>query len=138
MNHKCSWKQNLCSSSEIASYVVGLSNYDVCREQIEEYFFNCHAKLVWISIRSLEISSPDHNLNDDVRQSVCDSLEISTMPPLLIENGKVIDGHHRLRTLLKQGALYHWAYDVEEIPEQNLKKTIDLKNKAHESLSIEP
>lgn len=137
MSHENNWKEKLRSAAEIADYVVNLSNYDVCREQIEDYFFNCHANLVWIDIRSLETQSSDHNLKDDDRQAVCDSLDTRTMPPLLIENGKIIDGHHRLRTLLQRDTLYHWAYEVEEIPEQNMRQGLKAKNARDDGTGIE-
>lgn len=111
------WPEFLDSAQAIAEYVSNLSPYEISEEQIEEQYFGCRARLTWLDLSTLVLRSDDHNLPSDSRQKKIDGLEVETMPPLLVEDSYLEDGYHRHRKLAKDGITHHWAYVIEEAPE---------------------
>jgi hypothetical protein len=111
------WPEYLVSAEAIAAYVSELSPYEVSLEQIEEQYFGCRAKLTWIELNTLVLHDSDHHEPSQRRQKNVDSLPIATMPPLLVEDFHLKDGHHRLRKLRQDNMTHHWAYVIEEAPE---------------------
>ncbi len=111
------WPVRLASSQDIAAHVSGLSPYEICEEQIEELYWGCHAKLRWTPIAELRLGPDDANLPSKKRQKACDSQPVETMPPLLADEGMVMDGAHRYRTLLNKGCTHCWVYHIEEAPD---------------------
>lgn len=114
------WPERLKGPECIATYVSELSSYEVCEEQIEEQFHGCHARLAWVELSTLTLGDDDHNVREEDRQAAVDSLPVTTMPPLLVENNLLQDGYHRLRKLLADGVTHHWVYVIEESPEDVL------------------
>lgn len=114
------WPELLVDAQAVAAYVSELSPYEICEEQIEEQYHGCRAKLTWIELSSLSLESGDHNMPSKSRQKNIDSLPVATMPPLLVDESTLQDGYHRLRKLLADGMTHHWAYIVEEVPEDTL------------------
>lgn len=114
------WPEFLVDAESIATYVSELSPYEVCEEQIEEQYHGCRAKLTWLELASLSLGDEDHNLKSETRQKSIDSQPVATMPPLLVEESQLQDGYHRRRKLLAEGVTHHWAYVIEEAPEDVL------------------
>lgn len=111
------WPEYLASAEAIAAYVAELSPYEVCLEQIEEQYFGCRARLTWIELDTLLLHDQDHHEPSLRRQKAVDSLPISSMPPLLVDDFHLEDGYHRLRKLRQDNMTHHWAYVIEEAPE---------------------
>ena len=100
---------------EIAAWVETLSPYEVDAERIEEMFTGCRAVLRSVDLTTLSINE-DINIPDAHRQSECDRLPIETTPPILVEEGKIIDGGHRCRSLIARGQHVWLAYVIEDAP----------------------
>ena len=109
------WARELADNRAIAEYVARFSPYDICMEQVEDNYIGCKAVLEWRALDTLTLGHPDINQEDAKRQKVCDDLRLKTMPPLLVDGGKVEDGNHRLRSLLKRGESHFWVYNIQEI-----------------------
>lgn len=136
VNRVSTWPEFLDSELAIARHVSDLSPYDICEEQIEEMYFGYQAKLRWTPISDLRLGPADSNGNSKKRQKACDSKPVETMPPLLADEGVVMDGSHRYRTLVSKGCSHCWVYHIEIEPEPEL---TSVTHKAHRnSDSIEP
>jgi hypothetical protein len=108
------WAAELQDNRAIAEYVARFSPYDVCEEQIEDLYIGCKAVLEWRALDTLTHGNADGNQEDSERQKACDALRLKTMPPLLVDDGEVLDGNHRLRALLKRGVTHFWVYNIIE------------------------
>jgi len=116
-NSPALWPELLATSEAIAAHVGELSPYEICEEQIEEMYLGCQAKLEWTHISRLRLGPDNNNVASEERQEACDSRPTETMPPLLAEDGMIMDGAHRYRTLLSKGCAHCWVYHIEPIPE---------------------
>lgn len=110
----------LKDAEAIAHYVQSLSTCEVDDEFIREYFHGCGAVLKWVPINELQEGDPDSNVKDDDKESLYMDMPTESCPPILIENGKVVDGNHRFRVTQKKGLLGIWAYEVLELPSNDL------------------
>src|SRR5271157_5173620 len=97
---------------EIADYVETYATYDVDSELVQEHFRGAHAELMLLPIASLRPGGRSTNLQSPENERKYMKMDINTMPPLLVENGKVLDGNHRLRVLKKKGLTHAWCYVV--------------------------
>lgn len=111
------WPALLPDAQAIAEYISSQTPYEICEEQIEEQYFGSGARLQWIALSSISLEHQDNHEIDAERQTECDKRNVATMPPFLVEEGVMQDGHHRIRTLLAKNITHHWAYVVEEAPE---------------------
>ncbi|CAE6821819.1 hypothetical protein R70006_06238 [Paraburkholderia domus] len=118
------WPQVLGSERDIARHISGLSPYDVSEEQIEEQYRDCRARLQWVALDSFVTGDENYHLSDEERQAECDRLPAETMPPLLADGNELVDGHHRMRTLLQRDATHWWVYVIEDIPESALELSV--------------
>lgn len=114
------WPDLLPDAQAIAEYISSQTPYEICEEQIEEQYFGSGAKLQWIALSSISLENQDNHEIDPSRQAKCDKRSVKTMPPFLVEDGVMQDGHHRIRTLLSKGVTHHWAYAVKAAPEPEL------------------
>jgi hypothetical protein len=96
------WAEKLRDNRAIAEYVAQWSPYDICEEQIQDNYIGCYAALEW------------RNQATRKRQKACDALPVDTMPPLLVDGSEVLDGNHRLRSLLRKGVTHCWVYNIQE------------------------
>lgn len=93
------FKSHLNNHFEIANYIEEISSKPVDKQLIEEYFFNCKAILQECLVESLVLENKDHHLPDKTLERKYFKLPLETMPPLVVENNKIIDGYHRYRVL---------------------------------------
>jgi hypothetical protein len=114
------WPDLLPDAQSIAEYISSQTPYEICEEQIEEQYFGSAARLQWVALSSISLENQEHHEIDPKRQAKCDKSNVETMPPFLVEDGVMQDGHHRIRTLLAKGITHHWVYVVEEAPEPEL------------------
>lgn len=114
------WPERLDSGLAIARHVSDLSPYEICEEQVEEMYFGYQAKLRWTPISDLRLGPADSNGISKKRQKACNSKPVETMPPLLADEGVIMDGSHRYRTLVDKGCTHCWVYHIEVEPEPEL------------------
>ena len=107
-------KKKLNSGREIAQYIEECSENVVDFQMIEEYFFNCEAELREVNIDSLLSDSDDHNLEDLEKQNKYNKMDIKDAPPIVVEQGIIKDGHHRVRSAKHQNKQTIMAYVVME------------------------
>lgn len=106
------FKKILKDADEITSFIIGTSPNDVDEELVFEYFWGCKAILKKIEIDTLQIEETNHHIESKAKEKKYQKLPIETMPPIIIEHGKVIDGNHRLRITQKRGISKIIAYDI--------------------------
>lgn len=99
---------------DIADYIEGLSSDYVDAEVIAEHFHGCRAVLKRLPTHELQEGPADSNIRDRAREKSYQNLD-TTIPPLVVEDGVVMDGNHRLRVALAKGLPEILCYVVEEI-----------------------
>lgn len=107
------FKNRLNNQFEIATYIEETSSKLVDKQLIEEYFFGCNAILQKCLVENLVVEGKDHHLPDKVLERKYVKLPLETMPPLVVENYKVIDGNHRYRILKQLGVKNVKIYQIE-------------------------
>lgn len=107
-------------AQEIADFVETYSTYPVDNEFIYEMYNGSHAELKLVPIAELTEGGRDHNQQSPKNEAKYEKMNLKTMPPLLVENGEVKDGNHRLRASKKRGLTHMWCYVVigGDIPEE--------------------
>ncbi len=101
-------------SREIAGYVAGLDD-DADEELVLEMFRGCRATLQRVAIGSLEEGPRDAHVRNVAKERRYARKPLASMPPILVEDGVIQDGHHRFRVAKAQGAKEIMAYVVTEI-----------------------
>jgi hypothetical protein len=84
----------------------------VDEEFMEECFRGTHAVLREIPVAELREGDSDHNIPSKAKEKRYRKLPLSTMPPLVVEDGEIQDGNHRFRVAVAGGAQAVWCYDV--------------------------
>lgn len=102
----------LIDADEITSFIIETSPNYVDEELIFEYFFGFKAILKKVEIDTLQIEDTNHHIQSKTKEKKYQKLPIETMPPIIVEDGKVIDGNHRLRIAQKRGLKTIIAYDI--------------------------
>lgn len=108
------YKALLRDEREIADYIESISSEGVDRELIEETFFGCSAELKLVSISSLNPGPSNQNVPNQRKQAIYNKLPAEEAPPILVEEGRIWDGHHRHRSAKSQGLESIWAYVVSD------------------------
>lgn len=93
------FKKLLKDNFEIAQYISHISTNEIDIEVAEEYFFGCFAVLKEVEVDHLKTDNEDHHLPNKKKKRKYQSQPLETMPPLVIENFIIIDGHHRYKAL---------------------------------------
>ncbi len=96
----------------IADYIETYANYPVNNEFVYEQFRGKHAMLKLVPISHLKEGGRDQNLQSKANESKYLRQSIKTQPPAVVENGKVMDGNHRLRANKRNGWTHMWCYTV--------------------------
>lgn len=99
---------------EIADYITSISVDYVDSDMMEDYFQGAYAELEWIDVDSISEGDADHNIPDIDKEKSYSEMDVETMPPIVIEDGKVIDGNHRFRVAKKKGSKKIRAYVVKD------------------------
>ncbi len=102
----------LKDADEITNFIIVMSPDPVDEDLLLEYFFGCKAVLKTVDITTIRHEDENHHLQSKVKEKRYEKLSMQTMPPLVVENGKVLDGNHRLRVALKNGLKIISVYDV--------------------------
>ncbi len=106
------YKPILKDNFEIAEYISSISTNYFDLEVAEEYFFGCYAVLKKVDVDALKTDDEDHHLGSKIKDMKYQSLSLKTMPPLVIENSIIIDGHHRHRALKLLGYKKVKVYEI--------------------------
>ena len=103
----------LRDSREIAEYIESLASDETDSELIEDYFHGAHAVLELVSLSDISEGNPDGNIPSSKKERKYLKMSPDTIPPLVIENGIVMDGNHRFRVAKKLGLTQLWCYVVQ-------------------------
>mgnify|MGYP001379322342 CR=1 FL=1 len=107
-------KSVLKTNKEIADYIEENSSEFIDYNLILDYFINCKAILKEVNIRDLKFDNQDHHIKCKQKQESYNNMN-SEPPPIVIENNKIIDGHHRVRAAIYNQKEKILAYCIEEI-----------------------
>ena len=106
------YKPILNNSDEITDFIIEFACSPIDEELIREYFRGCIAILKSIDISYLQEGDESQNIRCIKKEMRYERLPIETMPPLIVENGIVTDGNHRLRVARKNGVKKIAVYDI--------------------------
>ncbi len=106
------FKSELKSSTEIAEYISGLATDYVDEVLLLEYFFNCKGILKKVTVGEIELDNSDIHIQSKRKEKRYATLPPDTMPPLIVENGVVVDGNHRLRVARKRKQTEIYIYEI--------------------------
>lgn len=104
--------QVLEDADQIAAYIVAQSSSHVDLDFTTDYFRGTKAILKLIPIEEIQEGSANVNVRSKAKEKRYAKLSLDTMPPLVVEKGKVMDGNHRFRVAAARGATALWCYDV--------------------------
>lgn len=104
----------LNDAQEIADYIETWATYEVDNEFVYEKFRGCHAVLKLVPIAELQEGGRDANERSQKNEDKYLKQNLKTQPPAVVENGKVLDGNHRLRANIRRGLTAMWCYVVME------------------------
>ena len=107
------FKVKLKDNYEIADYIEQYSIGYVDREQIEEYFAGTYAELKEVDINSIKEGNKEGNVRVASKEKKYSKMT-TEIPPIIVENGSIVDGNHRYRVAKQLGKEKIWIYDVKE------------------------
>ncbi len=96
----------------IADHIAGHSATHVNHEQMVEYFRGAKADLKHTPLSEITPGDNDTNQPSATRQKKYAKMNPVTRPPIVVEGGKVVDGHHRYRDAVQRNESHMWAYHV--------------------------
>lgn len=99
---------------EIANYIEELASKPIDKQLVEDYFWGCNAILKECLVKNLFIGDEDHHLPDKALEKKYLKLPLETIPPIIVENNKIVDGNHRYRVLEKLKVKKVWIYRIEK------------------------
>lgn len=108
------WPSRLNDARAIAEYIEQYSSAAVDADDIEELFRGCHAVLRSLPTDRLLLGDEDHNVQSKRNQKRYDALPSATRPPVVVDNWKVMDGNHRVRSALKHQEPTVLAYTIQD------------------------
>lgn len=108
------WPSILKDRWAIADYIERMSPIEVDEEMIAEHFRGCHATLRMVPIAQIKADDENGNIPSKSRQAKYMKMDPKNMPPLVIEDGVIQDGHHRYRVAIALGLTQVLCYVVEE------------------------
>lgn len=100
-------------AQEIVDYIETHALYAVDHEFVRELFRGTHAVLKLVPISELHEGERDANQRSKKNEDKYLKQDIKTQPPILVENGAVVDGNHRFRANKRRGLTHIWCYVVE-------------------------
>jgi len=106
------FKPILENAEEITDFIITYTSYSIDEEFVQEYFFGCKAFLRKVSILDLREEDENQHIKDEVKERRYEKLPIESMPPLIVEDGIVKDGHHRYRVAKKKDIKEMIIYDI--------------------------
>lgn len=97
----------------IADYIEELATSPVDNEFMVEYFRGTKAVLRLVPVTDLTQGDPSTNIPSKAKAKRYAKMDVATMPPLVVDEGKVVDGNHRFRDGLTKGLSAFWCYVIE-------------------------
>jgi hypothetical protein len=105
--------ERLNNGDEIADYIESWAGYPVDNEFVSERFRDCHAELRLLPIAEIKPGWQGANVRNPANERKYQRMSVKTIPPIIVEDGVIVDGHHRFRAAQKRGLTHLWAYVVE-------------------------
>jgi hypothetical protein len=102
----------LKNSQEIVEYITSISDNSVDEDLIFEYFRDCKGILKQMNVKTLQLENPIMCIISEKKLAKYEKLPIKNMPPLIVENRIVLDGHHRFHILKKKKHFRVMGYDI--------------------------
>lgn len=112
--HPKGYNTHLKDEHDIADHIESTSTGHVDHGLMVDYFRGAHAKLKRTPVQEIETGDSKHNIPSKKKQAKYRKMPSETRPPIVIEHGKIVDGHHRYRDAVKKGESHIWAYHVED------------------------
>lgn len=106
------FKSILKDEYEIAEYIEHYSSDDVDFDLVVDYFRGAKAVLKIVPIDFIKEGDSDHNIRSKRKETKYKKMPLETMPPLVVENGIIMDGNHRFRVAKELGATEIKIYDI--------------------------
>lgn len=107
------WAARLENNREIADYITRMSPQEVDSERIEDNYIGAKATLKRLPIGKVKEGDRAGNQRSAAKEKAY-AKKKTTMPPIVVENGVVVDGNHRLRVARARGDKDILAYDIED------------------------
>jgi hypothetical protein len=104
----------LNNGDAIAEYISSMATSYVDEDFMKEFFAGSHAVLQQVPLASIREGHPDLNVPDSRKEESYKKKTLTTMPPIVVTDGVIVDGHHRYRVARDAGALNIWCYVVED------------------------
>lgn len=105
------YKKNL-NSDEIVDYIIEQSPHWIDREMLEDLFRGATASLKKLSISKIKIGYENANISDMKKEKQYEKMGVTRIPPIIVENNEIKDGHHRFRIAKKFNMKFIWGYIV--------------------------
>ncbi len=102
----------LFNAREIANYIAMQSPDFIDHELVEESFHGAGAHLRWMPLADLTMGPTSGHMQVPERTLQYAQLPPGTRPPIVVEDGLVQDGHHRVRDALARGEHRILSYEV--------------------------
>lgn len=118
------WSRTLKDGQQIAEYMESMSAEGVDRQQIEDRFVSSRARLQLVPTHSFTTTITPLDARSVAPLPRFAKLLPATRPPILIENGVVVDGNHRVRDARYRAEKYLWAYVVEPCPAPEMSSSV--------------
>lgn len=97
----------------IAQYMKSFAgNESFDEEMAEEHFFECAATLTRFAIADLRQGPAESNVRSAEKDRLYTAMDAETSPPIVVEDGEVKDGNHRLRAAIERGDAHILGYRV--------------------------
>lgn len=109
----------LATEREIADHIQAVSPGDIDEDMVRELFQGCSARLAWIPIDQIIEGPAEQNIPNKRREAGYRKLPIQEMPPIVIDEGHIQDGHHRFRVAKAAGATGMWCYCIQDEREED-------------------
>lgn len=108
------YKKHLISVDEIYDYLRSVNDEDIDFDNISDQYRGCRAVLKEVSISDLTLGPANNNMLVNKKQMKYNKMDQSSMPPIFIDNGVVVDGHHRIRASIYNKKTTILAYVIED------------------------
>ncbi len=107
------WPQALQDWRAIGDFMAEQAgNADFDEEMASEYFRGAKGVLKTFNVADLREGDANHNIPNPRKQAKYAKMPATTMPPIVVEAGEVIDGNHRLRAARQRGDETILGYDI--------------------------
>jgi hypothetical protein len=106
------FRKILKDRDEITDYIVEFASNYVDVDLVRDYFFGCKGVLQKVPIKTIRPGDRDTHMRDKKKEMIYEILPLKTMPPLIVRDGEVLDGNHRLRVAKKRGQKEILIYNI--------------------------